>query len=156
MHMLFTSKNAAGQQRLGSRGSHWVLPRVSLPILGPLLLLPHTLGIFRQCLPCGLSRRVRGDPAMLMSIADCCCTRLHGQAHLCVELPEGLLLQSCPLSAQPCLGPWCWQASPSPSALSSPMRSSNALHPQFACPLISPAPSTHPRELKGYRLSDKH
>lgn len=67
--MLFTSKNAAAQQRLGSCSSHWVLPRVCLPILGPLLFLPHTLDVFRQCLPCGLSRRFRCDLAMFMSSA---------------------------------------------------------------------------------------
>lgn len=121
--MLFASKNAAGQQIMGSHGSHQVLPRVSLPILGPLLFLPHTLGIFRQCLPCGLFRRVRCDPAMLMSSADCSYTRLCGQAHLCVQLPEELLLQPCPLSPQPCHGAWSWLASPSPSASSSLMRS---------------------------------
>lgn len=130
-------------QRLGSRRSHGVLPRVFLPVLGPLLFRPHTLGIFRQCFPCVLSRRVRCDPAVLMSSADGSCTRLRGQAHLCAELLEELWLQPCLLSAQPCRGPWCWLSSPSPSAPSSPMRSSNALQPWFAPPLLPPAPSAH-------------
>lgn len=137
--MLFASKNAEGQQIIGSHGLHQVLPRVSLPILGPLLLLPHTLGIFRQCLPCGLFRRVRCDPALLMSFADCSYTRLCGQAHLCVELEE-LQLQPCPLSPQPCQGACCWLASPS----SSRSRSSNgfqlSLHPS-TIPCLSCTPS---------------
>lgn len=156
MHTLFASKNAAGQQIMGSHGSHQVLSRVSLPILGPLLFLPHTLGIFRQCLPCGLFRRVRCDPAMLMSSADCSYTRLCGQAHLCVQLPEELLLQPCPLSPQPCHGAWCWLASPSPSASSSLMRSSNVLQLSLQ-PLYCRLPQLHTiRKVKGYKMSEKH
>lgn len=154
--MLFASKNAAGQQIMGSYGSHQVLPRVPLPILGPLLFLLHTLGIFRQCLPCGLFRRVRCDAALLMSSADCPHTRLCGQAHLCVELLEELLLPPCLLSPQPCQGACCWLASSSPSASSSPMRSSNAS--QFSLQPLHCSPSQlHAiRKVKGYKISDKY
>lgn len=144
--MLFSSKNAAGQQIMGSHGSHQVLPRVSLPILGPLLFLPHTSGIFRQCLPCGFFRRLRCDPALLMSSADCSYRRLCGQAHFCVELLEEPLLPPCLLSPQPCQGAWCWLASPSSSASSSPMSSSNVFQLSLLTPLLFPASAArHPK-----------
>lgn len=113
------------------------------PSLGPLLFLPHSLGVFRQYLPCGLSSGVRCDLAMLMSSADYSCSRLCGQALLCVELPEELLFQPSLLSVQPCCGPWCWLASPSPAAPSVPMKSSNALQLWFASSLLCPATSAH-------------
>lgn len=151
--MLFASKNASGQQIMGSHGSHQVLPRVSLPVLGPLLFLPHTLEIFRQYLPCALFRRVRRDPALLMSSAY---TRLCGQARLCVELLEELLLPPCLLSPQPCQGAWCWLASSSPSASSSLMSSSNVFQLSLQ-PLYCLLPQLHTsRKVKGYKISDKH
>lgn len=147
--MLFASKNAADQQIMGSHGSHQVLPRVSLPILGPLLFLPHTLGIFRQCLPCGFFRRVRCDPALLMSSADCSYRKLCEQVHFCVELLEELLLSPCLVSPQPCQGAWCRPASPSPSASSSPTNSSNVFQLSLLTPLLSSASAAHHQKSEG-------
>lgn len=84
-----------------------------------------------------------------MSSADYFCSRLCGQAYLCVELSEELLFRSSLLSVQPCYGPWCWLASPSPAAPSVPMKSSNALQLWFASSLICPATSAHHQRSEG-------